>query len=153
MKRLRYVNKTSMKNPKVKSKNYFIYTYLLASDHELLLCQAFVVMKCKNMLPPFPDVVELCLASCFDEYEHIACLLGVFPKLDRLFLQTEKRCKRKWHGKYEAHLPNSFLNELRTIMITWDEGEDSVFPLLEILMKHARGLERMVLRIEKASSA
>lgn len=108
------------------------------------------------MLPPFPDVVELKLEGCFEEYQQIAGLLAIFPELDRLSLKPDELIKRKSQGrepvKSEARLPNSFLKELRTISITWDESEDSIFPLIEILLKHSSRLEKMVFRLNKASS-
>lgn len=118
-----------------------------------LLCQALGAMRI--ILPPFPKVERLKLNTCIEECKQIVQLLEIFPQLKTLVLQ-HKKAKKHFHCKesfeFEANLPNSFLQELRIITITCAEVEDSIFPLIEILLKHASKLEKMVFRVKETPS-
>ncbi|XP_057773289.1 putative F-box protein At1g49610 [Salvia miltiorrhiza] len=120
---------------------------------KLLKCciKVLGVLKRKCMHSSFPNVKSLELSCCFNDYEQIVNHLEIFPQLERLVLEGVRRddYKDKESLKFEANLPNSFLMQLRTIEVTWFNGY-SMFPLIEILLKYASKLERMVFRVEKS---
>lgn len=114
-------------------------------------------MKNVYMLSPFPNVKVLKLNSSFGEYEEIVHLLEIFPELEILVLRQEKANKQFLRPgqdslKFESEILSSFVQQLRRIMITWGECENSIFPLIEILLKHTSKLEKMVVRLKDTSN-
>ncbi|KAH6756219.1 hypothetical protein C2S53_004318 [Perilla frutescens var. hirtella] len=114
-------------------------------------------MKKKSMLQPLLNVKVLVLNNeCFQEYENIVCLLAIFPELEMLVLQPKnedfapnrivannaKSCPR-----LEGSLPESFLLQLRIVKVTWTNRDDSIFPFIEIVLKYASNLKKMVFRV------
>ncbi|KAH6769737.1 hypothetical protein C2S52_014540 [Perilla frutescens var. hirtella] len=112
--------------------------------------------KRKHLLSPFPNVKFLTLYAICVEYGQIFGLLEIFPKLKMLVLQDESKARpytypkslkfdAKSSLKFEANLPKSFLQQLRAVEITLAESDNSIFPFIEILLKHASNLEKMVI--------
>ncbi|KAH6756218.1 hypothetical protein C2S52_014545 [Perilla frutescens var. hirtella] len=112
-------------------------------------------MKKKDLLSPFPNVKFLHLNVCFEEHDKIMDLLQIFPELNRLVLQDEMEAGELLNFdaeskvKFETNLPKSFLLQLRRVEFTWSGGDNSIFPLIEIVLKYASKLEKMVFRVKK----
>ncbi|XP_057773292.1 uncharacterized protein LOC130992604 isoform X2 [Salvia miltiorrhiza] len=121
---------------------------------KLLKCciKVLEVLKRKFMHSSYPNVKSLELSCCFKDYEQIVNHLESFPQLERLVLDGVTRIYSKDDQqslKFEANFPNSFLMQLRTVEVIWNYGY-IMFPLIEILLKYARKLERMVFRVEES---
>lgn len=123
--------------------------------------QALVSLRKKNILSPFPNVRYLKINGILEEYEEIVHLLEIFPKLERLVLKQVKKlannrqvgnAKASQH-KFGANFPDSFLRELCSISIDWMDGQDCVFPLIEMLLKHANELEKMVFTVKESADS
>lgn len=98
------------------------------------------------------------LKGSFEEYEEMVHLLEIFPELEMLVLKQEKAINKqvgnaKASLKFEAKLPDSFLQRLWSISIDWTEGEGSVFPLIQMLLKHANKLEKMVVTVKETADS
>lgn len=113
-------------------------------------------MKNVYTLSPFPNVKLLKMYSSFEEYEEIVHLLEIFPGMETLVLQQEKANNKEIDNgkasplKFEENiLSSSCLQELRRIMITCDQSENLIFPLIGLLLKYASKLEKMVFRIKQ----
>lgn len=113
--------------------------------------QALVAMKEKGMPSPFPNARLLELQYFFThDYEQIVSVLGMFPRLRDLVLHTKLKSPRP--EPEESWVKSDlFLMHLQTVNITWAKGDDSMFPLIEFLIKHARNLEKMVIWEEGAN--
>lgn len=110
----------------------------------------------------FLNVKFLKLHAFCEEYEQIVNLLEIFPKLNMLVLQNENENEHlvalhnslKFDAEscleFEANIPKSFLRQLRTFEITWKEDDNSIFPFIEIVLKYASKLEKMVMRVIRA---
>ncbi|KAH6808733.1 hypothetical protein C2S51_026516 [Perilla frutescens var. frutescens] len=107
---------------------------------------------------PFSNIKFLKLNASRVDYEVLVGGLVMFPELKMLVLQDEmvvhhlnylESVKFDAYSslKFEEYLPTSFLRQLRTVEITWDKDDDSIFPFLEIVLKYARKLEKMVIRV------
>lgn len=125
-----------------------------------LLWQALGAMNNVYTLSPFPNVKLLKLNSSFEEYEEIVHLLEIFPGLESLVLQQEKANNTEIDNgkasplKFEENiLCSSCLQELRKITIPWDTSENTIFPLIGVLLKYASKLEKMVFRIKQSLSS
>lgn len=112
----------------------------------------------KSMVSPFPNVKTLKLYGRFEEHEKIVNLLEIFPELKKLVLRNTTARKvyyrdyARGSSMFETSFPSSILQELRSIVITSAEGKDSsVFPLIEILLKYANKLEKMVCRFNETA--
>ncbi|KAH6769738.1 hypothetical protein C2S52_014541 [Perilla frutescens var. hirtella] len=114
--------------------------------------------KKKNLLSPLSNVKFLKLHAYFEGYEDIVNLLEIFPKVKMLVLQEEREVQfvnlltsTKFNAKsclkFQVHLPDSFLLHLREVEISWADNDDSIFPFIEIVLKHACNLERIVIRV------
>ncbi|XP_057771499.1 F-box/LRR-repeat protein 25-like [Salvia miltiorrhiza] len=103
-----------------------------------------------KMNSSFPNVKSLQLTCCSYDYKHVVGVLEIFPKLERLVLQYQKEDGHQDHIE-SLNLPESFVLQLRTVEVTWAEGDD-VFPLIEIILKYASKLEKIVFRLIETKS-
>ncbi|KAH6808737.1 hypothetical protein C2S51_026520 [Perilla frutescens var. frutescens] len=121
--------------------------------------QMLVRMKKKCWLSPLLSVkyLKLMINASFDEHRQIVGLLEIFPNLKTLVVQHQNvvianysyQIRRARESlEFETKLPISFPLQLRTIEVTWAEGGNSIFPLIEIVLKHASKLEKMVFRVK-----
>ncbi|KAL6533145.1 hypothetical protein OROMI_027257 [Orobanche minor] len=110
------------------------------------------VLQNRNMLfSPFLNVNFLKLEYCCEDCNEILHFLGIFPKLERLVLEEKDSSKCKELAKLEANRPDCFLQELKIVVIRWGacgEEEAYMFPFIEILLKYACKLEKMVFRVK-----
>lgn len=98
----------------------------------------------------FPNVRFLQIGERLNAYEKLVHLLQIFPQLERLVLRYkgedefhEKPEQLNFDVKFESNLPESFLFQLRAVKVIWLEG-DNIFPFIELLLKYATKLEKMV---------
>ncbi|XP_057771454.1 F-box/LRR-repeat protein At3g03360-like [Salvia miltiorrhiza] len=115
------------------------------------------IMKMKHMHSSFPNIKSLDLRCCLYDYKQIVGILEIFPQLERLVLKYNKVDRRRVTNdqvtsdkeslKFEVNNPESFLLKLRTVEVTWAEG-DGVFSLIEILLKYATKLEKIGFQVE-----
>lgn len=115
----------------------------------LYILQALRAMTAKSMPSPFPNARILELEFFSHEYEQILGVLELFPKLRNLVLETttkgpQPESEEGWLKFDRSNFPNLFLMHLRTVDVTWTKGDDSIFPLIDFLLKYARNLEKMV---------
>ncbi|KAH6756220.1 hypothetical protein C2S53_004319 [Perilla frutescens var. hirtella] len=124
-------------------------------------------MKEKSLLSTMANVKFLKLIECsFVEYELIAGLLETFPRLKMLVLDQDatkavqydddpepRKFDAKSHLNFQTNLPNSFLRQLREVKVTWEEGDDSIFPLIQIVLKYASKLEKMAFGVKGTVSS
>ncbi|XP_057773716.1 F-box/LRR-repeat protein At3g26922-like [Salvia miltiorrhiza] len=103
-----------------------------------------------KMNSSFPNVKSLELRCCSYDYKRVVGVLELFPKLERLVLQYQKEDGHQDHIE-SLNLPESFVLQLRTVDVTWAEGDD-VFPLIEIILKYASKLEKIVFRLIETKS-
>ncbi|KAH6769739.1 hypothetical protein C2S52_014542 [Perilla frutescens var. hirtella] len=107
---------------------------------------------------PFSNIKFLKLNASRVDYELLAGGLMMFPELKMLVLQDEivvhhlnyfesVKFEANSSLKFEEYLPKSFLQQLRTVEITWDKDDSSIFPFIEIVLKYARKLEKMVIQV------
>lgn len=114
-------------------------------------------MKRRCIGSSFPNVKSLTIQNRFNDYEQFLGLLEIFPQLKRLVLQDNEHYHSQSdagsHLKFKPNNPkSSFLLQLRTVSITWSEG-DTIFPFIEFLLKYASKLEEIVFRVEETSSS
>ncbi|XP_057788552.1 putative F-box protein At1g49610 [Salvia miltiorrhiza] len=120
-------------------------------------------MRSRCLNSSFPNVKSVQLGYRFNDYEILVSLLEIFPQLKKLVLQPKQKdhyhdgreslsFDDKSYLKFEAKLPKSFVLQLKTIEVTWVDG-DNVFPFLEFLLKYASKLEKMVFRVRKIKSS
>ncbi|KAH6756217.1 hypothetical protein C2S53_004316 [Perilla frutescens var. hirtella] len=111
-------------------------------------------MEKKHLLSPLPNVKFLKLNGILSEGEEIAGLLEIFPELKMLVIEDEDDERCEYHHReslvFERNLPKSFLLQLRTVEVTWcwHEGDNSIFPFIQFLLKYASKLEKMVFRLK-----
>ena len=108
-------------------------------------------MKMKCTRSSFRNVKSLELRCSLDDYKQVVGILEIFPQLERLVIQKMKKDTLKDDTeslKFAAILPHDqyFLLRLRTIEVTWSEGY-GIFPLIEILLKYASKLEKIVFQL------
>lgn len=111
-------------------------------------------MKTKCAHSAFLNVKSLKLRCCLYDYKQVIGALEMFPQLNRLVIEDEKGNSHQDDTeslKFEANLPESFLLRLRTVEVTWSEGY-GVFPLIEILLKYASKLEKIVFQLNEIKS-
>ncbi|XP_047967359.1 putative F-box/LRR-repeat protein At5g02930 isoform X11 [Salvia hispanica] len=102
----------------------------------------------------FLNVKSLELRCCFDDYKQVVGVLAMFPRLEKLIIRDKKEEGLQDDTeplKFEANIPESFLLQLRTIEVTWSERYD-IFPLIEILLKYASKLEKIVFQLYEIKS-
>ncbi|KAL6498481.1 hypothetical protein OROHE_026578 [Orobanche hederae] len=95
------------------------------------------VMQNRKMLSHFLNANFLKLEYCCEDCNEILYFLGIFPKLERLVLEEKDRSKCNELAKLEANRPDSFLQELKIVVISWvacGEEEGDMFPFIEILL-------------------
>ncbi|KAI3469407.1 hypothetical protein Pfo_026070 [Paulownia fortunei] len=134
-----------------------------------LCIKALGVMEKKDFLSPLLDVKFLKLYPKDSEVEEIVDLLEIVPKLEMLVLE---QMHHHWIMSEDRHIgspvvlefnaenplksktnfPKSFLLHLRTVEITWSVYDTSIFPFIELLLKHASMLEKMVIRVRRIMS-
>ncbi|KAH6769743.1 hypothetical protein C2S52_014546 [Perilla frutescens var. hirtella] len=108
-------------------------------------------MENKHLLSPLPNVKFLKLNGILSEGEEIAGLLELFPELKMLVIEDVDGESSGYQSlEFERNLPKSFLLQLRTIEATWlwDEGDRSILPFIQFLLKYASKLEKMVFRLK-----
>lgn len=97
----------------------------------------------------FYNVTFLKLSGCFREHKKIASILKCFPLVERLVLEEQTQ-EQNGGGdeslEFETNLPSLFLLQLRTVEVTWAKGNDSIFPSMQVLLKYASNLEKMVFK-------
>ncbi|KAL1552969.1 putative F-box/FBD/LRR-repeat proteinisoform X1 [Salvia divinorum] len=111
-------------------------------------------MKMKCAYSAFPNVKSLELRCCVDDYKQVLGILEMFPQLERLKISDKKVVGHQGDTesvKFEANPPESFLLRLRKIEVTWSEGY-TIFPLIEILLKYASKLEKIVFQLNEIKS-
>lgn len=97
--------------------------------------KALGAMKEKHKPSPFPNAnyLELIVSSS-QVYEQIVGVLEIFPKLRNLVLETT--CKstpplsKEWWPEFERDFSDLFLLQLRTVDVSWNKDDDSIFPLI-----------------------
>ncbi|XP_047969327.1 F-box/FBD/LRR-repeat protein At1g13570-like isoform X2 [Salvia hispanica] len=110
-----------------------------------------------QILPSIQHVEYVALSDCCTKEigaMKTKCALEMFPQLNRLVIEDEKGNSHQDDTeslKFEANLPESFLLRLRTVEVTWSEGY-GVFPLIEILLKYASKLEKIVFQLNEIKS-
>lgn len=95
------------------------------------------------------NVKLLELKDCNQEYEEIVDFLQMFPNLRSLVVESTYKGLRKDFKRcveFDRILSDSFLLRLIRVELTWTDGDESIFPLIEILLKYGRNLEKMILR-------
>lgn len=113
--------------------------------------KALGAMKEKHKLSPFPNANYLeHRVSKSQVYEQIVGVLEIFPNLKNLVVETTCKStpplwKEGW-PMFERNFSDSFLLQLRTVHVSWTKDDDSIFPLIQILLKHASKLEKLVFR-------
>ncbi|KAL1552972.1 putative F-box protein [Salvia divinorum] len=127
-----------------------------AENVALLYCCTKVLgaMKTKCAHSAFPNVKSLDLRCCFNNCTQVVGILEIFPQLERLVIRNmieDARQDDTESLKFEANLPESFLLRLRTIEVTWSESY-GIFPLIEILLKYASKLEKIVFQLNEFKS-
>ncbi|KAL6568244.1 hypothetical protein OROHE_003928 [Orobanche hederae] len=104
----------------------------------------------RNVAPLFKSVVFLSLDGFFEDHENIVGLLEIFPKLKTLvILEKYKLLDLKSEKNSKPNPSESFLVELRRVEVTWNMCDFSLFPLIEILLKYASKLEKMLFRVKR----
>lgn len=95
------------------------------------------------------NVKLLELKDCNQEYEEIIDFLQIFRNLRSLVVESTYKGLRKDFKsciEFDKILSDSFLLRLIRVELTWTDGDESIFPLIEILLKYGRNLEKMILR-------
>lgn len=103
----------------------------------------------------FPHVGYLGLNVCSREYKQIVVILEMFPDMRKLVLDTTyKSVPKHIEGsiKFDTGLSYLFLRRLERVDVTWNKGDDSIFPLIQFLLKKGRNLEKMVFRERRTGS-
>ncbi|XP_047964685.1 putative F-box protein At1g49610 [Salvia hispanica] len=98
----------------------------------------------------FPNVKSLELRCCLDDCKQAVGVLAMFPQLETLVIRGKKEDGLQDDTeplKFEANIPESFLLRLRTIEVTWSDQGYDIFPLIEILLKYASKLEKIVFQL------
>ncbi|KAL6585136.1 hypothetical protein OROMI_004425 [Orobanche minor] len=105
---------------------------------------------CKGLIPPSMSVVFLSLYVSFEEHIYTVGLLEILPKLKKLVIVDHE--SKHVDPNTKSFKPNSskpFLVELRIVDITWNTRDFSIFPLIEIMLRCASKLEKMVFRVKR----
>lgn len=102
----------------------------------------------------FLNAKYLEIKVCSQEYEQIVDILEKFPRLSHLVLDLTLRDEESESSclNFERNPPEFFLLQLRTVDVTWTMGAKSVFALIQILLRYASKLEKMVLREKRVES-
>lgn len=132
-------------------------------EYNLTYCCTYQVLGAMNkkcLLSPLSKVKFLKFSASFSKHEQIAGLLQIFPKLKRLVIEDKIEGDLVYEDEneddyqddrdsleFEANFPNSFLLHLKTVEVTWVKGDRSIFLFIEILLKYASKLEKMVFRM------
>ncbi|XP_057789326.1 F-box/LRR-repeat protein At3g26922-like isoform X1 [Salvia miltiorrhiza] len=111
-------------------------------------------MKSKHYLSPLPIAIILRLVVSPKEYKHIVVVLELFPNLRNLYIDTiYKNCVAE-HAEslfeFDHNLPDWFLQLLVRVDVI---GDDSIFPLIQILLKYATNLVVMDFTLEKGKQS
>lgn len=107
-------------------------------------------MTKKHLVSPFSNIKFLKLKLHDVGCKQIERVLEIFPKMKMLAILDEyepDEDESRRRSKFVANLPKSFLPQLKTVKITWAEGDDSIFPFIEILLKYGSNLEKIVIRV------
>ncbi|KAL8466527.1 hypothetical protein ACS0TY_035558 [Phlomoides rotata] len=107
--------------------------------------KGFLALLKKYLLSPFPNVKFLKLEVCNIEVSDMTNLLGIFPNVMMLVIDDYGGSPEKLL-EFEIELSNSFLLRLKTIHITSPLSDPSIFGVIELLLKHATMLEKLVIR-------
>ncbi|XP_057772059.1 putative F-box protein At1g49610 [Salvia miltiorrhiza] len=75
-------------------------------------------------------------------------VLEMFPNLKKLITEHEEGGMTLDFEEPKASFPSSCLPQLKTADITWCIHDPSIIPTVEILLKNAHVLEKMVLKLE-----
>lgn len=116
--------------------------------------QALGDVKEKGKLPSLPNAKFLKLINWTRECIQVLGAIEICPNLRDLVLETEYRSAKigdggSWDKFERKKFPKPFLHQLRTVDVTWRKGDDSIFPLIQIFLKYAKNLEKMVFRMKK----
>ncbi|KAL6568243.1 hypothetical protein OROHE_003927 [Orobanche hederae] len=105
---------------------------------------------CKGLIPPSMSVVFLSLYGSFEEHIYTVGLLEILPKLKKLVIvDHESKYVDPNRKSFKPNSSKPFLVELRTVDITWNTRDFSIFPLIEIMLRCASKLEKMVFRVKR----
>ncbi|KAL8466528.1 hypothetical protein ACS0TY_035559 [Phlomoides rotata] len=113
--------------------------------------EGLVASMKKCLLSPFPNVKFLKLEFYDIEPSDMMNLLGVFPNLKMLVIENTGESPLFNVEKFleiEINFSNPFLLPLKTVHITSTLTKPSVFRVIELLLKHATMLEKLVIRVE-----
>lgn len=111
-------------------------------------------MKGKGKVPSLPNAKFLRLKNWSQECIQVLGAIEICPNLRDLVLETTYHSpgikdRGSWVKFERKKFPKLFLHQVRTVDVTWRKGDDSVFPLIQILLKYAKNLEKMVFRMKK----
>lgn len=114
-----------------------------------MLCQVLGAAVGTSLLAPGPNVKILKLKGCLEEYEQILGLLETFPNLTRLILEALLDLQPVRADDAESfsdleYRTSSFLSQLRTVKVSWLKGDTTFYPLMELVLKYASKLEKVV---------
>ncbi|KAL6528149.1 hypothetical protein OROHE_015099 [Orobanche hederae] len=119
------------------------------------------VMKKKYLLPSSYEVQFLRVNADYLAVDEIIFLLKIFPKLKILVIEAIDHylhdisyqafretliAEEDYFLELEESTPKSFRLILRTIEITWPLFDSSIYVFIEFMLKHADGLEKIVIQ-------
>ncbi|XP_057771484.1 uncharacterized protein LOC130991342 isoform X5 [Salvia miltiorrhiza] len=116
-----------------------------------------MIERCVNSSSP--NVKSLQLKFHFIKQRCFVGMIEIFPLLKKLVVKVRADDRGHYNRdalnvdpesylEIEANLPKSFVLQLRSVEVTWIEG-DTIFSLLEFLLKFASKLEKMVFRVKR----
>lgn len=109
-------------------------------------------MKERCISSTFPNVKTIEIGNYYDIRGELVGILDIFPQLKRLVLKDDRTLhffKDRGEIKCKVSSPKCLLLQLRTIEVSWSRRSDNIFSSIEILLRYASKLEKMVFRVDR----